>query len=987
MQGTTLGATDLLTTRDELAEKEESLRLALEAGRLGAWEYHVQSGRVTWSSMLEKIHGLAPGTFGGTLEDYLSDVHPDDLQYLMETLKRTLEEGIEHHIQYRIILPDGQTRWVEGRGRVIRNAEGAPVRLTGVCTDITDRKQAETAIREQAEIIETVNRVGQALAAELDLQKIVQTVTDAATSLTGAQFGAFFYNVLDERGQSYMLYTLSGVPREAFANLPMPRATDLFGPTFRGEGTIRLDDVRKDSRYGRFAPHHGMPPGHLPVASYLAVPVISRSGEVLGGLFFGHEKTGVFTEHVQRIAEGLAAQAAVAIDNARFYEALEVERSKAQAAEQRFRDLVNGLDAIVWEADPRTLQFSFVSQRAEQMLGFPIERWLEEPNFWAGLIHPENREQVISLSLEAAAKGQARDLSYRTVTADGRVVWLRDIAHVTLDAEGQPKHLRGVMVDITHQKQVEETNRFLAEAGAVLTSSLNYQETLEQVAKLAVPAIADWCSLHIIEDGEIRQLAVAHPDPEMAELAVELDRRYPTDPKAPHGVPNVIRTGELEFQPEITDALLAAVCVDDEQLAIVRQLGLRSYIIAPLIARGRVLGALTLVSAESGRHYTTEDLPLAQEVASRAALAIDNSRLYHESKRAGEELKRRARQAALGADVGRAFTEGDRLQNTLQRCAESIVRHLNAAFARIWTLNAEENALELRASAGMYTHLDGPHRRAPVGSFKIGLIAQERAPHLTNDVQNDPRVSNREWAAREGMVAFAGYPLVIEDRLVGVMAMFAREPLAEDTLESLASVANVISQGIERKVAEEEIRRLNETLDQRVRERTAQLEEANKELESFSYSVSHDLRAPLRHIAGFAEFLQRRSCDGLDENGRRYVRNILDSSRQAGTLVDELLSFSRMGRAEMLNTQVDISVLIQEVRRSLEAESGGQRVQWQIGTLPIVEGDPAMLRLVFQNLLGNAVKYSRNAVQPVIEVGAIAGDQEAVFFVRDNGVG
>jgi PAS domain S-box-containing protein len=173
-------------------------------------------------------------------------------------------------------------------------------------------------------------------------------------------------------------------------------------------------------------------------------------------------------------------------------------------------------------------------------------------------------------------------------------------------------------------------------------------------------------------------------------------------------------------------------------------------------------------------------------------------------RRAEEELERRARQAALGADVGVALTEsGATLQRTLQRCAEAVVKHLDAAFARVWTLNRDEDVLELQASAGMYTHLDGPHGRVPVGMFKIGLIARERKAHLTNSVVGDERVGDQEWAKREGMVAFAGYPLIVEDRLAGVIAMFARRALTDDTLEALSSVANTVAQGVERKRAEE----------------------------------------------------------------------------------------------------------------------------------------------------------------------------------------
>ena len=188
-------------------------------------------------------------------------------------------------------------------------------------------------------------------------------------------------------------------------------------------------------------------------------------------------------------------------------------------------------------------------------------------------------------------------------------------------------------------------------------------------------------------------------------------------------------------------------------------------------------------------------------------------------KRAEDELDRRVRQAALGADVGVALAHsGESLRRVLQRCAEAVVRHLGAAFARVWTLNREEDVLELQASAGMYTHTDGAHGRVPVGKFKIGLIAEERKAHLTNAVVGDPRVGDQEWARREGMVAFAGYPLVVEDRLVGVLAMFSREELSEDTLDALASVANTVAQGIER-------RRADEALAALMRERERALEE------------------------------------------------------------------------------------------------------------------------------------------------------------------
>ena len=198
----------------------------------------------------------------------------------------------------------------------------------------SNRARLESSLAElerEKELVEMLYRVSQAVAQQDDLRAIVQLVTDETTVITGAQFGAFFYNAVGRDGEMLSLYTISGVPREAFESFPMPRATEIFRPTFEGTENVRIEDVHQDPRFGLNPPYNGLPPGHLPVRSYLAVPVFSRDGSVVGGLFFGHEEVGVFTEEHEEIAAAIATQAGTAIDKARLLASERQARSEAEA--------------------------------------------------------------------------------------------------------------------------------------------------------------------------------------------------------------------------------------------------------------------------------------------------------------------------------------------------------------------------------------------------------------------------------------------------------------------------------------------------------------------------------------------------------------------------------------------------------------------------------------------------------------------------------
>lgn len=220
-------------------------------------------------------------------------------------------------------------------------------KVTGIFAeghDVTDQRAATNLLAAHARNLETLNRTGAALASELDLDRIVQTVTDAGVALTGAQFGAFFYNVTDEHGESLTLYSLSGADRSQFDRFGHPRATEVFRPTFDGTAIVRSDDITKDPRYGHNDPHFGMPRNHLPVRSYLAVPVRSRAGDVIGGLFFGHAEAALFTESHEDLISGIASQAAIAFDNGRLFQEAKLELEQRRRAEEYQQLLINELN-------------------------------------------------------------------------------------------------------------------------------------------------------------------------------------------------------------------------------------------------------------------------------------------------------------------------------------------------------------------------------------------------------------------------------------------------------------------------------------------------------------------------------------------------------------------------------------------------------------------------------------------------------------------
>ena len=493
-------------TRDieaRLRTSEERLRLAEAASGIGMFELDLVSDRWEWTPQVAVLFGFDSQTPGASFADWERVIFIDDVPKVRAAIETAARTGI-YHVEFRVRHSDGSVHWLSGRGQIAWDETHRARWLRGAYHEITERKVLEARllalnetlearvaeVRDEARTLELLNRTCVAVAGELDLERLVQAVTDAGVELSQAQFGAFFYNVIREDGETYTLCAFSGAPNEAFASFPMPRNTAVFEATFRGHGAVRSHDILADPRYGQNPPYYGMPKDRLPMRSYLAVPVVSRSGEMLGGLFFGHSQPGVFTERAERIATGLAAQAAVAIDNAHLYQIsqrevaarrqaeqelqllnetleervaqraqqLAASTTKLEETERRFRLLVEAVtDYAIFMLDPAGNIVNW-NAGAERIKGYRPEDIIGQ-HYSIFYTEEDRRSGRPQHALATAARTGKYEAEGWRVRKDGSTFWASAIINAIYDPAGQLLGFAKVTRDLTERRAAEERLR------------------------------------------------------------------------------------------------------------------------------------------------------------------------------------------------------------------------------------------------------------------------------------------------------------------------------------------------------------------------------------------------------------------------------------------------------------------------------------------------------------------------------------------------
>jgi PAS domain S-box-containing protein len=666
------------------------------------------------------------------------------------------------------------------------------------------------------------------------------------------------------------------------------------------------------------------------------------AGHITGLVSFSVE----VTEHIRARRQG-----------ERLAEELRSRTEALHESEERLRLAVESTALGTWDFNPLTQALRW-DARCRELIGVPPDAQVSVGMLFTRM-YPEDQDRVraaMRRSLDPSGNGQY-EIEYRHAESrEDEERWLRATGQVHFD-QGRAVRFIGTVQDISERKRAErERGRLLDEARQRAEQLRGLTEA--SVAISAAEGIAPTLSL-IAERG--RLLVGAHRC--MVSLTDGLEGVESITAMSLSD-PSVARRGDASWSEEA--GLTEEVRRSNQPLRLTQaELRARSplpsprgWLAVPLVGRdGGHLGLIQLSDKERG-DFTAEDEAIVKQLAQMASVAVENTRLY--------ELARTQRRNLFAALM--------QLPEPLAvlRGPDFLFEMANLSLLRA----VGERSVDGRPLRQVLPELEGQ-------DFFETL---ERAYHQGEAVLRKEVVLRwrrlPETASHEGVFNLAFQPLRDADgRVEGIIAVafeVTEQVLARREVEALAE---------QLRQSELQLRSLAADLEDRVRERTAQLQVANQELESFSYSVSHDLRAPLRHIIGFAQLLERRAGPVLDEVSRGHLQTITTAAHDGGTLVDELLEFSRMGRAELRQSRVDLGALVREVRHGLEPDMKGRDVEWRVGELPVVKADPVLLRQVLLNLLANALKYTRLREHALIEVGAREELDEVEVWVRDNGVG
>ena len=832
--------------------------------------------------------------------------------------------------------PGSEDRVLRMSIRPLKDDAGTLVGGAVVFNDITKAKAAEDFAQAQEQVLALI-------AGSAPLQRSLEAVVQLIeTSAPGS-----LCSILLLEGQHLHLGAAPSLPEsynQAIEGLPVGEGVGACGTAaFRNEMVVvedtQLDPLMKD--YRELLATHGL-------RACWSHPVVSKDGEPLATFAIYHRHPCVPQAHDLELIATAARLAGIALVRARAEAAL-------VSSEARFRELAENINDVFYNVDPRSGHLLYISPGYEKVWGRSRESLYANPLSYADAALPEDRP-LLKLARKLNRTGEVSDIEYRILSADGKLRWIRDHSYPVFDAAGVLERVVGTARDITDRKladlELASTNRalqMLSQSSIAINRIEDEEALLAEVCRVAVD-VGNYRMAWVgyAQNDEARTIQpMVHAGNEGGYLTV-IRLTWRDDEVTGQGpAGQAIRTGLPQQSGDIGQAENHFYWHDDAM-----KRGYQSAVCLPLREGPRSFGVLCLYSAEA-QHFTSEEIKLLQELADNLAFGIVSLRERLERQRSQET----ARQAAVQLREQASLL--DRAQDAIMvRNLDRTIRFWNKGAERLYGWTAEE-VLGRSMEELMYSD---PR-----------VLADAMAQTLAND---------GDWTGELEQRARDGSAVAIE----------ARWTVVRDAEGKVSGVLGINTDIRERRRAREEILRLNASLEERVQQRTAQLEFANKQLEAFSYSVSHDLRSPLSAIDGFSDLLQRaiNKADStpLSERSRHYLARIRAGVGQMGELIDAMLTLAQVSRSSLRWEPVDLSALAQGILDGYCEREPERPVALHVETGLAGQGDPRLLKQLLENLLGNAWKFSANHERTEITFGRETGENgETVYFVRDKGAG
>ena len=600
--------------------------------------------------------------------------------------------------------------------------------------------------------------------------------------------------------------------------------------------------------------------------------------------------------------------------------------------------------------DPKKMAITYMSPAFRELYGLAYEA-----GAFRNVVLDEDWPKIEALR-ESYKHGQPTQTEFRIRKPDGEIRWVLDRSFPVFDEQNRLLTIVGIAEDVTAERRYQERTQFMAEATKLLSSTLDFRETMNRLTRLAVPTMADWCAVYLPDEhGKLRIAAVSHVDSRKIALAYDVEERFPPNPQSQTGTYGVFRSGQAEYVREITEDMLRAA-LKGEHLETILKLGLKSVITVPLIAREKAIGVMTFISAESNRLYNPDDVVFAQDLANRAAIAAANARLYDAAKRRAME-ERALREAAHA--VAASFS----VEDIIKVIAESALTATNADGSFVERLDAEHALITVVASAGSMA--------PPVGeqiSFE-GSVAQlvlERGRPMAHTFRDHTALA---------------VPLIDAGEAIGALILL-RETNApaftDEEAERAHTFGNLASLGF-RKV------HLLEASEQRREELEQVLESRARLMRGFS----HDLKNPIGAADGHAALLEDQMLGPLTDAQLNSVKRIRTSLAYSVQLINDLVELARAEAGQLVIKQQPIDV--REIAREMveqyrpAAEQAGLSIGCVINQVDVVTSDADRVRQILGNLLSNAVKYTKSGGK--LEVVTGLEDGTVHVDVVDTGIG